>query len=85
MIDVLVSIAVILVLAVPLAISVIALLDAARRPAWVWALAGRTQAAWIAAILFGTILVPLGLVISTVYLLRVRPVLVATEGGQIDM
>ena len=62
-----------------------ALLDAAHRPGWVWALAGRAQVAWIAAILFGTVAVPLGLVISTVYLLRVRPRLRATEGGQIDL
>lgn len=73
------------VVAAPLALSVLALLDAARRPAWAWALAGRAQVAWIAIILFGTILVPLGLVISTVYLVRIRPRLAATEEGRIDL
>jgi hypothetical protein len=71
--------------AAPLTLSVVALLDAARRPAWAWALAGRAQVAWIAAILFGTILVPLGVVVSTVYLLRIRPRLAATEEGRIDL
>jgi hypothetical protein len=50
----------------------------------VWALAGRTQVLWIAAILFGTIALPLGIVISTVYLLRIRPRLAATESGRFD-
>ena len=83
--DVLSATAVVSLLAVPLTLSLVALLDAARRPGWVWALAGRAQVTWIAAILFGTIAVPLGLVISSIYLLRVRPRLKATEGGQIDL
>ena len=83
--DVLSAVALLTLLAIPLLLSLVALLDAARRPGWVWALAGRAQVAWIAAILFGTVAVPLGLVISTVYLLRVRPRLRATEGGQIDL
>lgn len=82
--DLLRTVAVLAVVATPLAISVLALLDAARRPAWAWALAGRAQVAWIATILFGTILVPLGLVVSTVYLVRIRPRLAATEEGRID-
>ena len=83
MIDLLVAVGLIVVLALPLALSVYALLDAARRPGWVWALAGRMQAGWIAAILFGTIAVPLGLAVSTVYLVRIRPELVAAEEGRI--
>ena len=83
--DVLSAVALLTLLAIPLLLSLVALLDAARRPGWVWALAGRAQVAWIAAILFGTVAVPVGLVISTVYLLRVRPHLRATEGGQIDL
>ncbi len=47
--------------------------------------AGRTQAAWIAAILFRTIIVPLGLTISLIYLIRIRPELVSSEGDQIDL
>ena len=40
--------------AVPLGISLWALLDAARRPQWAWALAGRRQVVWMAAIMLGT-------------------------------
>ena len=83
--EVFTTIAVLALLALPLTLSVVALLDAARRPAWVWALADRAQVAWIAAILFGTIAVPLGLIVSSVYLLRVRPRLAATEAGQLDL
>jgi hypothetical protein len=70
-------------LAVPLALSVAALLDAARRPAWVWALAGRARVLWMALVLVGVIALPLGLVVSSWYLLRVRPELRATENGRI--
>ena len=76
---------VVALLPIPLVLSLVALLDAARWPGWVWAMAGRAQVAWIAAIMFGTVAVPLGLVISTIYLLRVRPRLKATEGGHIDL
>ena len=68
---------------VPLALTVWALLDAARRPEWVWALAGRRRVVWLAAILFGGLVVVVGLVVSTVYLVRVRPVLAAVESGRL--
>ena len=68
---------------VPLALTAWALLDAARRPEWVWALAGRRRVVWLAAILFGALVVVVGLVVSTVYLLRVRPELAAVESGRI--
>ena len=67
----------------PLALTAWALLDAARRPEWVWALAGRRRVVWLAAILFGALVVVVGLVVSTVYLLRVRPELAAVESGRI--
>ena len=66
----------------PLALTAWALLDAARRPEWVWALAGRRRVVWLAAILFGALVVVVGLVVSTVYLLRVRPELAAVESGR---
>lgn len=84
MIDLFATIGLLVLLALPLGLSVSALLDAARRPAWVWALAGRSQAAWIAAILFGTFAVPLGLAISSVYVVRIRRHLVAVESGRIE-
>jgi hypothetical protein len=72
------------VFSVPLALTAWALLDAARRPEWVWALAGRRRVVWLAAILFGALVVVVGLVVSSVYLLRVRPELAAVESGRIQ-
>ena len=42
--------------AIPLAISCWALLDAAHRPSWTWAMTRHRQAAWMAAILFGMLI-----------------------------
>lgn len=70
-----------LVFATPLALSLWALLDAAKRPAWAWALAERRQVVWIAAILIGVLVLPLGLALSIWYLARIRPHLAAVEGG----
>ncbi len=68
---------------IPLTISVIALLDAARRPQWAWSLADRNQLMWLAMILVGVLSVVLGLAISGWYLLRVRPVVAAAEAGRV--
>jgi hypothetical protein len=67
----------------PLALSLWALLDAARRPQWAWALAGRRQVVWLAAILFGTFTVVGGLLLCTWYLTRVRHDIAAAEDGEI--
>lgn len=69
--------------AVPLALSLWALLDCARRPGWAWALAGRRQIVWLAAILCGFLTVLGGLAVSGWYLLRVRPVVAAAEVGRL--
>ena len=69
--------------AVPLAITVWALLDAARRPQWAWALAGRRQVVWMAGILAGVLTVVGGLVVSLWYLLKVRPLVAAAEEGDL--
>jgi hypothetical protein len=71
------------VLCVPLAVSLWALLDCARRPQWAWALAGRRQVVWMAAILFGFLSVVGGLVVSGWYLVKVRPEIAATERGPV--
>ena len=71
------------VFAIPLAISLWALLDAARRPQWAWALARRSQVAWMAAILFGMFSVLGGLILSIWYLQKVRPVIAAAEDGDV--
>lgn len=69
--------------ALPLALTAWALLDAARRPEWAWALAGRRRVVWLAAILFGAMALVIGLVVSSVYLLRVRPEIEAAESGRL--
>jgi hypothetical protein len=69
--------------ALPLGISVWALLDVARRPQWAWALAGRHQVVWLALVLVGIVTVVGGLAISGWYLLRVRPEIAAAEEGRI--
>ena len=70
-------------LCIPIALSLWALLDCAKRPAWAWAMTSRSQQVWLATILCGMLLVPAGLVISGWYLLRVRPAVAAVEGGQL--
>lgn len=67
----------------PLGISLWALLDAARRPRWVWALSRHPQAPWMAAVAVGVLLTVLGLGISLWYLLKVRPTLAAIERGDV--
>jgi hypothetical protein len=67
----------------PLALSVWALLDAAHRPEWAWALAGRRRVVWIAAILFGTMALVVGVVVSGIYLTRVRPEVAGAETGRV--
>ncbi len=68
--------------AVPLGISLWALLDIARRPAWAWGLSGRNRVGWLTAVLVGTCSVIGGLLISGWYLLKVRPVVSAAEEGR---
>jgi hypothetical protein len=77
------TIVVLAVLCVPLAISMWALLDAARRPSWAWSLAERDQTKWIAIVLFGFLTVIGGLIISIYYLRRVRPAIAAAEEGRL--
>jgi hypothetical protein len=67
----------------PLAVSGWAFLDAARRPAWSWSHAGRSQVAWMAAIALGVLTVIGGLLLSGWYLLVVRPEIAAAETGQV--
>lgn len=69
--------------AIPLSVTVWALLDAARRPQWAWALAGRRQVVWMAAILFGTFSVVGGLILSVWYLANVRHEIAAAEEGRL--
>ncbi|WP_334141968.1 hypothetical protein [Rhabdothermincola sp.] len=77
------TIALIALASLPLALSLWALLDCARRPAWAWALAGRRQVLWLAAILVGFLVLVGGLLIASWYLLRVRPLVAAAEDGRV--
>ncbi|HEV8115767.1 MAG TPA: hypothetical protein VGP53_05970 [Acidimicrobiales bacterium] len=67
--------------AVPLGVTLWALLDAARRPQWAWALSGRRQVVWMAAIMFSALTVVGGLVLCSWYLSRVRHEVAAAEEG----
>ncbi len=80
--DLFVAIALTIVFSIPLAISLWALLDCARRPGWAWALADRRQVVWMAAILLGFLTVLGGLAISGWYLLRIRPEIRDAEDGR---
>jgi len=68
---------------VPVSLSVWALLDCARRPAWAWSLARRSQVCWMAAIAFGVLLVIFGIGISVWYLVVIRPQIAAVEAGDL--
>ena len=68
--------------ALPLAFTAWAFLDAAHRPAWAWALAGRNRVLWMVVIALGVLTVIGGLAVSAFYLLRVRPVIAAAEDGE---
>ncbi len=71
----------VVVFGAPLGLTLWALLDAARRPQWAWALADRNQVAWMTMILLGVLLVCAGVAISGWYLWKVRPVIAAAEAG----
>jgi hypothetical protein len=69
---------------IPLGISFWALLDAAARPEWAWALAGKRRVVWMAAIMFGILTVIGGLIISAWYLTAIRPRIADAEDGDIN-
>lgn len=69
--------------AIPLSLTLWALLDAAHRPQWAWALAGRRQVVWMTGIMFAALTLLGGLVVATWYLTKVRLEIAAAEDGQI--
>jgi hypothetical protein len=69
--------------AIPLSLTIWALLDAARRPQWAWALCGRRQVLWMAGIMFSALTVVGGMVVSAWYLTRVRHEVAAAEDGRV--
>jgi hypothetical protein len=81
--DLFVAIITTAIFAIPISLSLWALLDCAKRPGWAWALSGRSQQVWMATILCGILLVPVGMVISAYYLLRIRPSVADAEQGKV--
>jgi len=69
------------VAAVPLGLTMWALLDAARRPEWAWALTGRRRVVWMVVIMFSALTVVGGMAVSVWYLSRVRGEVAAAESG----
>jgi hypothetical protein len=72
-----------ILVSLPLGVTIWALLDAARRPQWAWALAGRSQVIWMASILFASLTLVLGIFVSSWYLMKVRPLIAAAEEGRV--
>jgi hypothetical protein len=68
--------------AIPLSLTVWALLDAARRPQWAWALSGRRQVVWMAGIMFAALTDLGGMIVSSWYLAKVRHEVAAAEEGR---
>jgi hypothetical protein len=83
LVDLGVALALAVLAAVPLSLTIWALLDAARRPQWAWALSGRRQVVWMAGIMFSALTVLGGVVVSTWYLVRIRHEVAAAEDGQV--
>lgn len=81
--DLFVAIITTAIFAIPISLSLWALLDCAKRPGWAWALSGRSQQVWMATILCGILLVPVGLCVSAYYLVRVRPRVADAEDGKV--
>ena len=69
---------------IPIALSVWAMLDAARRPEWAFSFVNRSRTAWVAACAVGILFCGPGVVIALWYLLRVRPQVAGVEAGRIN-
>ncbi len=72
-----------LVAAIPLALSMWALLDAAHRPEWAFALARRSRTVWVASTGIGVLFCLPGVAVAIWYLVKVRPGVAAAEAGRI--
>ena len=68
---------------IPLGLSVWALLDCAKRPGWAWGLTKRNRQVWMATILIGILVMPVGIAVSLWYLLRIRPEIAGVEAGRL--
>ena len=73
----------VLLAGIPIALSVWAMLDAARRPEWAFSFVNRSRTVWVAACAIGVLFCAPCLVISLWYLLRVRPQVAGVEAGRL--
>jgi len=69
--------------ALPIVFVALAFLHAARSPQWAWAMLGRPQVMWIAGLLFGAAVLPLGIPAAIYYYWKIRPVLDRIERGDL--
>jgi hypothetical protein len=67
---------------VPLALNIWAIIDAAGRPDWAWERSGQNKTLWIVLIAIGLVFCALGLVMSIVYFVVIRPQVVRAEFGE---
>ena len=67
---------------IPIGLSLWAILDITHRPAFAWALARRSRVAWLAAVLLGILCLLPEMIVSTVYLVRIRREVAAAEAGE---
>lgn len=75
---------VIAIASIPLATVGLTFLHAARTPQWVWAMSGKTQIWWLAGLLIGVPVMPIGIPAAIYYLVKIRPVLGRIETGNLD-
>jgi hypothetical protein len=69
---------------IPLALSTWALLDAARRPEWAFALVGRSRTLWVVLTGAGILFCGPGVLTALWYLIKIRPVVAHAEAGRLD-
>jgi hypothetical protein len=82
-IDLLGAIGSVLLLASPLILVGLAFLDAARRPEWAWALAGRRRVMWMAMLIAGGATVVAAPLFALAYFLTARRDVARAERGEL--
>jgi hypothetical protein len=81
--DLLWAAASVIVLALPLILTAVAFIDAARRPEWAWALAGRRRVMWMALLVAGGATVIAAPLFAAAYFLIARRDVAAAEKGRL--
>ena len=68
----------------PIVFVALAFLHAARAPQWAWRMIGRTQVMWLAGLLIGAAVIPLGIPGAVFYFWKIRPTLDRVERGELS-